>query len=148
MKTVSEVAEFLGGVIDVPCDAVLARSGFHHSINYRSVMAFGQAEPVLDDAQKLAGLEDFVERLTPGRWAELRPVEKQELKATLVMSLELEEVVAKVRTGPPADDEEDYRLDVWAGEVPVRQVVDPPVDDPRLKAGIAAPDYLAQFKVG
>ncbi len=127
---------------------VLARSGFHSSINYRSVMAFGSAEPVTGEAEKLAALKAFSERLTPGRWAELRPPTKQEVKATLVMSLELDEVVAKVRNGPPSDDDADYALDVWAGELPVRQVIDPPVDDPRLKAGIGAPDYLAQFKVG
>jgi nitroimidazol reductase NimA-like FMN-containing flavoprotein (pyridoxamine 5'-phosphate oxidase superfamily) len=127
---------------------VLARSGFHSSINYRSVMAFGSAEQVTGEAEKLAALEAFIERLMPGRWAELRPVRTQELKATLVMSLRLEEVVAKVRDGPPADDEEDYALDVWAGELPLRQVVDPPVDDPRLNAGIEAPDYLKLFKLG
>ncbi len=125
---------------------VLARSGFHSSINYRSVMAFGTAEPVEGEAAKLAALEAFSERLTPGRWAELRPPTKQELKATLVMSLKLEEVAAKVREGPPADDEEDYELDIWAGEVPIRRVVDPAVDDPQLKAGIARPEYLAQVK--
>jgi len=127
---------------------VLARSGFHSSINYRSVMAFGVAEQVTGEAEKLAALEAFSERLTPGRWAELRPATKQEVKATSVMSLQLDEVVAKVRNGPPSDDEEDYSLGVWAGEVPLRQVVDPPVDDPRLSAGIKAPDYLAQFKLG
>ena len=125
---------------------VLARSGFHSSINYRSVMAFGTAEPVTDEAAKLAALEAFSERLTPGRWVELRPPTTQELKATLVLSLRLEEVAAKVRTGPPADDEEDYELDVWAGEVPIHRVVDSPVDDPRLKAGVAAPDYLGQVE--
>jgi nitroimidazol reductase NimA-like FMN-containing flavoprotein (pyridoxamine 5'-phosphate oxidase superfamily) len=121
---------------------VLARSGFHSSINYRSVMAFGTAEAVTGEAAKLTALESFSERLAPGRWAEQRAPSKQELKATLVMSLKLEEVAAKVRAGPPADDEEDYALDVWAGVVPIRRVVDPPVDDPRLKAGIARPGYL------
>lgn len=127
---------------------VLARSGFHSSINYRSVMAFGSAEQVTGEAEKLAALEAFSERLTPGRWAELRPPTKQEVKATLVMSLQLSEVVAKVRGGPPSDDQEDYSLEVWAGEVPVRQVIDPPLDDPRLNAGIKAPDYLELFKFG
>ena len=121
---------------------VLARSGFHSSINYRSVMAFGTAELIEDPAEKLRQLELFVERLTPGRWAELRPVESQELKATTLLGLELREVVAKVRTGPPADDEPDYELDVWAGEVPIRRVIGAPLDDPRLKAGVAAPNYL------
>lgn len=127
---------------------VLARSGFHSSFNYRSVMAFGVAETVTGDAEKLAVLETFVERLTPGRWAELRPVTKQELKATTVMSMKLEEVVAKVRTGPPLDDEEDYALDVWAGVVPVETAIAKAEDDPRLKAGIVQPEYLRDFKIG
>ncbi|MFQ5775869.1 MAG: pyridoxamine 5'-phosphate oxidase family protein [Kiloniellaceae bacterium] len=127
---------------------VLARSGFHSSIDYRSVMALGMAEKVEDEGRKLAALEAFVERLTPGRWAELRPATAQEIKATTVMTLHLEEVAAKVRTGPPADDEEDYALDVWAGVVPLRTVVDPPRDDPRLKPGIAAPDYLGAIRIG
>ena len=127
---------------------VLARSGFHSSINYRSVMAFGTAEAVEGEADKLRALEAFTERLTPGRWAELRPPTSQEIKATTVLSMALEEVVAKVRNGPPADDEEDYALPVWAGELPVTQSVGQPVDDPRLNDGIAAPAYLGQFKIG
>lgn len=127
---------------------VLARSGFHSSVNYRSVMAFGQAELVAEPDAKLRALEVFVERLTPGRWQELRPVTTQELKATTVVSLKLEEAVAKIRTGQPADDEEDYALDVWAGVVPVRQSVDAAIDDPRLKAGITPPGYLSDFKIG
>ena len=126
---------------------VLARSGFHSSINYRSVMAFGAAVLIDDPAEKLRQLERFVERLTPGRWAELRPVEAQELKATTVLGLELKEVVAKVRSGPPADDEPDYDLDVWAGEVPMRRVIETAIDDPRLKAGIPAPDYLKRLAI-
>ena len=126
---------------------VFARSGFHSSINYRSVMAFGTAEKEEDPDRKLAALEAFVERLTPGRWAEMRPVTSQELKATTVLSMNLEEVAAKVRTGPPADDEEDYDLDIWAGVVPVRTVIDPPIDDPRLKAGVAEPGYLGTISI-
>lgn len=127
---------------------VLARSGFHSSINYRSVMAFGTAEKVTDDARKLAALEAFSERLTPGRWAELRPVNKQELKATTLLSMKLEEVACKVRTGPPADDEEDYVLNVWAGVVPLLYGLGAVEDDPRLKAGIARPSYLKGIKAG
>ncbi len=122
---------------------VLARSGFHSSINYRSVMAFGSARPVEDEAEKLAALEAFSERLTPGRWAELRPPTKQELKATTVLTMKLEEVAAKVRTGPPADDEEDYALDIWAGVVPIHYALGAPEPDPQLKTGLAAPGYLA-----
>ena len=127
---------------------VLARSGFHSSVNYRTVMAFGTAETVEDPERKLAALEAFVERITPGRWAELRPVTTQELKATTVMALRLDEVAAKVRTGPPADDEEDYKLDIWAGVVPMRTVIDPPWDDGRVKAGVAQPAYLDTVRIG
>ncbi len=127
---------------------VLARSGFHSSINYRSVMAFGIAEKVTEEAEILAALEVFQERLTPGRWAELRPVHDQELKATTMMSLELKEVAAKVRPGPPNDDEADYGLPVWAGVVPIRYEIGVPEDDPRLAPGIAQPDYLGDVSVG
>ncbi len=127
---------------------VLARSGFHSSINYRSVMAFGVAEKVEGEARILAALVAFSERLTPGRWAELRPQNDQEIKATTVMALDLAEVVAKVRTGPPSDDEADYDFPVWAGNVPIRSLVEAPVDDPRLKAGIARPDYLKAVRIG
>jgi nitroimidazol reductase NimA-like FMN-containing flavoprotein (pyridoxamine 5'-phosphate oxidase superfamily) len=127
---------------------VLARSGFHSSINYRSVMAFGTAEKVADEAKKLAALEAFTERLTPGRWAELRPVTKQELKATTVMFMKLDEVACKVRTGPPADDDPDYDLDVWAGVVPVGTVIGAAEDDPKLKPGVAQPDYLKKVRIG
>ena len=127
---------------------VLARSGFHSSINYRSATLFGHAHAVEGKAAKLAALEAFVERLTPGRWPELRPVGDQELKATTVVSMPIDEASAKIRTGDPADNEEDYALDVWAGVVPIRTVIDPPVDDARLRPGIAAPDYLARIKIG
>ncbi len=120
---------------------VLARSGFHHSMNYRSVMAFGIAQ-LVPDADKLAVLEDFVERLFPGRWPELRPPTRQELKATTVLWMELSEVSAKIRTGPPIDDEEDYTLPVWAGVLPLGAAAGPPEPDPRLAPGIAPPGYL------
>ncbi len=127
---------------------VLARSGFHSSINYRSVVAFGTARALADEASKLAALEAFVERLTPGRWAELRPVTPAELKATTVVAMEIEEAAAKVRTGPPADDEADYGLDVWAGVLPVRWTVGEPEPDPRLKPGVATPKGLEDFALG
>ena len=127
---------------------VLARSGFHSSINYRSLMAFGHADKITDPAAKLAALTAFSERLAPGRWAEQRAVTRQELKATTVLTMRLEEVSAKIRTGPPADDEADYALDVWAGVVPVHSVVGAAEDDPRLKPGIARPAYLKAVKIG
>jgi uncharacterized protein len=120
---------------------VLARSGFHHSINYRSVMAFGRAQLVPDE-DKLAALEEFVERLFPGRWPELRPPTAQEIKATTVLRMPLDEVSAKVRTGPPKDDEEDYALPIWAGVLPVASRIGAPQPDPRLDPGVILPDYL------
>jgi nitroimidazol reductase NimA-like FMN-containing flavoprotein (pyridoxamine 5'-phosphate oxidase superfamily) len=122
---------------------VLARSGMHSSINYRSVMLFGRAAALSDDQEKLAALRAFSERITPGRWAELRPATAQELKATMVLAMPIEEAVAKERSGPPNDDEEDYDLDIWAGEMPLRLVVGAPVPDPRLKPGIIEPVYLS-----
>ena len=127
---------------------VLARSGFHSSVNYRTVMAFGQAEVVEDAADKLAALEDMMERIVPGRWPDLKPPTPQELKATTVVSLKLEEVAAKIRSGPPIDEEEDYDLDVWAGVVPIETVIGAPQDDPRLKPGVTQPANLAKIRIG
>ncbi|MEE8534586.1 MAG: pyridoxamine 5'-phosphate oxidase family protein, partial [Kiloniellales bacterium] len=98
-------------------------------------------------AEKLAALEAFSERMTPGRWAELRPPTGQEIKATTVLSLELDEVAAKVRDGPPSDEKEDYGLDIWAGVVPTSVAVGAPEPDPRLKPGIGAPPYLAGIRL-
>lgn len=125
---------------------VLARSGMHSSINYRSVTLFGRAKALSDDEEKLKALEAFSERITPGRWAELRPPTKQELKATTVLFMPIEEAVAKERAGPPNDDEEDYELDVWAGELPLRLIADAPASDPRLKPGIEEPAYLHNYE--
>ncbi|HTZ79101.1 MAG TPA: pyridoxamine 5'-phosphate oxidase family protein [Stellaceae bacterium] len=124
---------------------VLARSAFHHSINYRSVMAFGTAEVVTDEAHKIAALTAFVERLFPGRWDMLRPVNKQELKATMVLSMPLDEVSAKVRIGPPKDDEEDYALPIWAGVLPLTVTAGTPEPDPKNLAGVAVPAHVAKF---
>jgi nitroimidazol reductase NimA-like FMN-containing flavoprotein (pyridoxamine 5'-phosphate oxidase superfamily) len=118
---------------------VLARSGFHHSMNYRSVMALGTARAVEDPAAKEKALAAFVERLVPGRWDRLRPASAQELKATTVLWMELDEASAKVRTGPPIDDEEDYSVPVWAGVIPVTQQLGTPIPDARLVAGQAPP---------
>ncbi len=124
---------------------VLARSGFNHSINYRSVMAFGTAEPVAEESAKLRALEDFLERVYPGRWRELRAPTRQEIKATSVFAMALDEVSAKVRVGPPHDDEEDYAVPCWAGELPMSLVPGAPVPDSRLLAGMPLPDYLRRF---
>lgn len=127
---------------------VMARSAFNHSCNYRSVMVFGTAVKLTDPAEKEMRLKTFTEQLWPGRWDMLRQMTAQELKATTVLSLSLDEASAKVRNGPPGDDEEDYALPIWAGVIPVRQQMLAPVDDPRLVAGMAPPEHVLKFKMG
>jgi nitroimidazol reductase NimA-like FMN-containing flavoprotein (pyridoxamine 5'-phosphate oxidase superfamily) len=127
---------------------VMARSAFHHSANYRSVMVMGKARKVSDPAEKLQRLTNFVNGLYPGRWELLRPVTAQELKATTVLTLPLTEASAKIRTGPPIDDEEDYALPIWAGVIPIETRVLQPVEDPRNRPGIEAPSHARSFKLG
>ena len=115
---------------------VLARSAFHHSMNYRSVVVLGQARFVTDPAEKVAALEAVVEHVVPGRSREVRAPNEKELQATSVLRLDLLEVSAKVRSGPPLDDAEDMALPCWAGEVPLLLVAQAPVPDPQLRAGI------------
>jgi uncharacterized protein len=115
---------------------VLARSAFHHSVNYRSVVVLGHARPVTDPHEKLQALRSFTNHLVPGRWEEVRPPNEQELKATSVLAVPLAEVSAKIRTGPPIDDEEDYGLPIWAGVVPVHAEWGEPVPDARLAPGV------------
>lgn len=124
---------------------VLARSAFNHSMNYRSVVVFGKAAAIKEPGAKLAALRALAEHMIPGRWDEVRQPTDQELKATTVLSLLLEEVSAKVRTGPPLDDEEDYSLEVWAGVLPLKLVAGEPVKDPVLKTGIAPPSHLFKY---
>jgi nitroimidazol reductase NimA-like FMN-containing flavoprotein (pyridoxamine 5'-phosphate oxidase superfamily) len=121
---------------------VLARSAFHHSINYRSVMLFGTARLVDGPEEKAAALEAFTEKLVPGRWASVRWPTRQELKGTKVLALPIDEASAKLRTGPPGDDEEDYAMDTWAGVVPLTLVAGAPQDDPRLREGIPQPAHV------
>jgi nitroimidazol reductase NimA-like FMN-containing flavoprotein (pyridoxamine 5'-phosphate oxidase superfamily) len=116
---------------------VLARSAVHHSVNYRSVVVLGQATAIEDMSERMAAIEAFTERLLPGRWAEVRPPTAKELKAIQVLALPLTEASAKLRTGPPLDDEEDYSLDTWAGVIPLQTLAGEPVEDPRLADGIA-----------
>lgn len=123
---------------------VLARSAFNHSMNYRSVMAFGTAHLADDPEHKLRALETFVDRLYPGRWAELRPATAQELKATTVLWLDLDEVSAKIRSGPPGDDEADLAWPCWAGVVPMRTVTDAAVPEAHVPAGMPVPAHPAQ----
>jgi len=125
---------------------VLARSAFHHSMNYRSVLVFGRPTIVADPAEKMAALLAFSEQIIRGRWADVREPSDEELKMTTVLRLPLEEASAKIRTGPPLDDEEDYALPVWAGVVPLKLVAGEPVKDPLLPAEIPVPDYAAHYK--
>lgn len=127
---------------------VLARAAFNHSCNYRSVMAFGTARKLTDPAEKEQRLKTFTDSLWPGRWDMLRTMTTQELKATTVLSMELNEVSAKIRSGPPGDDEADYALPVWAGVIPVRQEMLAPIDDPRLPPGLTPPRHVTDFRIG
>jgi len=124
---------------------VLARSAFHHSMNYRSVVVFGTATTVEDADEKLEALRAFTEHVVPGRWAQVRPPTRQEVAGTLVLSLPLTEASAKVRTGPPMDDEADYELPVWAGEIPLHLTASEPIDDSRLLEGIGIPAYASHY---
>jgi len=124
---------------------VLARSAFHHSINYRSVVIFGNARPVEDPGEKNEALRIFTEHLIPGRWDQVREPNEQELRATEVLLLDLSEVSAKIRTGPPVDDEEDMNIEVWAGVLPLKLMAQSPVADPILKPGIDPPDYVRDY---
>jgi len=124
---------------------VLARSAFHHSINYRSVLVFGTAHLVDDPAEKLRALQVFTDHVVPGRWQDVRWPDEGELKATLVLKLSMVEVSAKIRTGPPIDDEEDYKLPVWAGVIPLHLVAEAPVNDERLPSEIDPPEYARNY---
>lgn len=125
---------------------VLARSAFHHSMNYRSVVIFGTATLVTDADEKLEALKAFTEHVVHGRWQDVRLPNRQELAGTLVLSLPITEASAKVRTGDPSDDDEDYTLPTWAGVIPLRVVADAPIDDTRLTAGIEPPVYVTHYQ--
>ena len=124
---------------------VLARSAFHHSVNYRSVVILGTAKLVDDPTEKMEALRLFTEHIMKGRWDEIRWPNEQEMKGTTVLSLPLEEVSAKVRVGGPVDDEEDYAMPVWAGVLPLGMTKGEPVPDARLKAETPIPDYIANY---
>ena len=124
---------------------VLARSAFHHSMNYRSVVIFGKATVLEDPAAKREALRAFTEHVAPGRWQDVRPPTEKELQATTVLALPLEEVSAKVRTGPPLDDEEDYALPIWAGVLPLELTPYPPLPDERLPKEVAIPEYVRRY---
>ena len=124
---------------------VLARSAFHHSMNYRSVVIFGTASVVQETAKKLEALRAISEHIIPARWEDVRQPNEEELRATLVLQLPLIEASAKVRLGPPLDDEADYELHTWAGEVPLRLVAQIPIPDPRLPNDIELPSYVKSY---
>lgn len=127
---------------------VLARSAFHHSMNYRSVVIFGRAKVVGDEQEKLEALRAFTEHVVPGRWEDVRRPSENELKATLVLSLDIDEASSKVREGAPVDDERDYESDVWAGVIPLRLTAGAPVADVKLSEGISVPRYAEIYKRG
>ncbi len=124
---------------------VLARSIFNHSMNYRSVVILGMARAVNDPTEKLEALRLLSEHILPGRWVESRQPNEKELRATLVMRLPIEEFSAKVRQGPPVDDEEDYAFSTWAGVIPLEMVAGKPVSDSRLRAEQPVPRYAANY---
>ena len=124
---------------------VLARSVFNHSMNYRSVVILGKATLVDDPQEKLTALRVLSEHIIPGRWDDARQPNEKELKATSVLRVPIEEFSAKVRTGPPIDDEEDYSFPTWAGVMPLQTTVGNPINDPRLESVRAVPDYVQNY---
>ena len=125
---------------------VLARSAFHHSMNYRSVVVFGTAKIIDDENEKLEALRAFTEHIIPHRWAEVRPPTANELKATTVLALPLREASAKIRTGNPVDDEADYQMNIWAGVLPVATSFGNQIPDPQLNPDIKLPEYIATYR--
>ncbi len=124
---------------------VLARSAMHHSMNYRSVVLFGTAALVSEREEKMRALYAFTEHVMPGRWTETREPNEQELTATTVLTLPIDEASAKIRTGPPVDDTADYGLPYWAGVIPLGLQAGKPIVDPKLTAGIAVPEHVEQY---
>jgi len=123
---------------------VLARSVFHHSMNYRSVVLFGKGKLLENKEKKLEALKTITEHLIPGRWEDARKPNEKELNTTTVVLIDIDEASAKIRTGPPKDDEEDYNLSVWAGLIPILQKFDHPENDPKLNEDIALPNYIRE----
>jgi nitroimidazol reductase NimA-like FMN-containing flavoprotein (pyridoxamine 5'-phosphate oxidase superfamily) len=124
---------------------VIARSAFHSSMNYRSVVIFGKARLIEEPRAKLDALHALVEHLIPGRWNDCRQPNTKEMKATWILELPIDEASAKIRTGPPIDDDEDYASGFWAGVLPLKNGFGKPMPDAKLRRGIAAPDYLARY---
>jgi nitroimidazol reductase NimA-like FMN-containing flavoprotein (pyridoxamine 5'-phosphate oxidase superfamily) len=154
LSTASRLVRTLSG--GLPCcltvtlldGLVLARAAFLHSANYRSVVVLGRARVVDAKSEKLRAVEAFTEQQVPGRWDQVRPPTRQELRATQVLALPLDEASAKVRTGPPLDDDDDLDREVWAGEIPLRLQALAPVADPRTRRTIPAPGHVADWRPG
>jgi len=125
---------------------VIARSGFHHSMNYRSVVVFGEAVPIVDESERWNALDLIVESLVPGQGEMVRPMTAKEVKGTMVLRLPLDEASAKIRTGPPGDDAEDYALPIWAGVIPITEVYGAPIPDPALEHDIPVPAHLENYE--
>ena len=124
---------------------VLARSAFHHSMNYRSVVILGRGRSIDDAKEKLDAFRRYFDGLIPGRWDDVRPPNRVEMDQTLMVEVPIDEVSAKARTGPPAEEEEDYALDAWAGLIPMESVANPPVADDHLRDGVDTPDYATYY---
>ncbi len=126
---------------------VLARSAFHHSVNYRSAVMFGKPEEIINNEEKTKALEIIMEHIIPGRWNDVRKPNEKELNVTSVFSFKIEEASAKIRTGPPADDKEDYNLNVWAGTLPIHTLYDEPVRDELLQKDVVLPGYIKDMVI-
>jgi nitroimidazol reductase NimA-like FMN-containing flavoprotein (pyridoxamine 5'-phosphate oxidase superfamily) len=124
---------------------VLARSIFHHSVNYRSVVLFGTGRTIKEDQEKLMALEAITEHLIPGRWREARLPNHKEMNITSVVSIKIDQASAKVRSGPPGDDEADYALPIWAGVLPLQEMSLSPVRDELMTQDVAAPEYITKY---
>jgi uncharacterized protein len=124
---------------------VLARSVFHHSMNYRSAVLFGRGQTITDEDEITVGYRLLTEKIMSGRWEDARQPSEKEKKATMLVSMEIESASAKIRTGPPVDDEDDYGLDIWAGVVPIVQQYGNAEADPRLHSDLPLPDYVRSF---
>lgn len=154
LSSASRLVRTLAG--GVPCcvtvtlldGLVLARAAFLHSVNYRSVVVLGHARVVDSEQEKLRAVEAFSEQLVPGRWEQVRHPSRQELKATQVLALGLDEASAKVRSGPPLDEDDDLDLGVWAGEIPFGLHALAPRADPRARRPVPLPDHVAHWRPG
>lgn len=153
-SSVSRLLKTLERGVEVCCTVtildglVIARSLFHHSMNYRSVVLFGKAQLVTSEAEKMSGLKALTEQMIPGRWQESRLPNTKELKATNVLSLVIDEGSAKVRTGEPNDDLDDYSLPFWAGQLPLKITAGSPIADSKLSPEIALPEHISNYHRG